>query len=57
MTRKDTSRGDRALELLEKGLRPAQIGERLGVKAGHLQAMIQQARARRDKAAIDSEAK
>jgi hypothetical protein len=53
MTRKDTSKGDRALELYEKGIKPILIQERLGVRAGHLQAMLQQARARRDKKAAE----
>lgn len=50
MTRKDTSRADRALELYEKGIKPIVIQERLGVRPAHLQAMLQQARARREKA-------
>lgn len=49
MTRKDTSRSDRALELYEKKTPMWIICERLGVKPGHLQAMLQSARRRREK--------
>lgn len=51
MTRQDTSRADRALELYEGKVPLWIIAERLGVKPGHLQAMLQQARARREKKA------
>jgi hypothetical protein len=50
MTRKDTSRSDRALELYEKKTPMWIICERLGVKPGHIQAMLQSARRRREKA-------
>lgn len=51
MTRLNPDRADRALELYEvKKLRPCVIAERLGVKQRHLQALLQQARRRREKA-------
>lgn len=49
MTRRDPSRSDRALELYEQKVPMWIICERLGVKPGHLQAMLQQARRRREK--------
>ena len=38
----------RALELMEKGIRPGLIAERLGVCASHLSVMLNKARARRE---------
>lgn len=49
------SKADRALELYEKGISPSVIAERLGVRHGHVQGMLQRARQRREKAAEVSE--
>ena len=52
MARKLTEgKAERALELHERGLKPAQIAERLGTKPGHVGGMIQRARQRRERAA------
>lgn len=41
------ARDERALKLLEAGIRQCQIAERFGTSAGHVGAMIKRARARR----------
>jgi DNA-binding transcriptional regulator LsrR (DeoR family) len=43
-------KADRALELFEKGIKPAVIAERLGVRPTHVGGMLQRARQRREKA-------
>lgn len=43
-------KSERALELYEKGIRPAVIAERLGVRPSHVSGMLQRARQRREKA-------
>ncbi len=53
MTRKDIPKGDRALELREKGLTPEQIAERLGVTPHAADNMIGRAKRRRDKRAAE----
>lgn len=44
------AKAERALALYERGLTPAQIGERLGLNAGHVSGYLQRARQRREKA-------
>lgn len=43
-------KGDRALELFEKGLKRGEIAERLGVSPHNVSGMLQRARARRERA-------
>jgi hypothetical protein len=45
------SKGDRALELREKGLDTQAIAERLGVRPGLVKRMVHAARVRREKQA------
>lgn len=50
MREQDNSRGDRALELSERGIDVRTIAERLGVRSRqHIYAMIEKARERRAK--------
>jgi DNA-binding CsgD family transcriptional regulator len=44
---KTNPKGDRALELFEKGLKPAQIGERLGLGRKNISSLIKDAMKRR----------
>jgi transcriptional regulator len=43
-------KGDKALKLIEQGLKRAQIAERLGVAPKNVPGMIQRARQRRERA-------
>lgn len=53
MTRKQPSKGDRALELHEKGIAPVLIAERLGVSPARVSQMLMEARRRREKGAAE----
>jgi DNA-binding CsgD family transcriptional regulator len=46
---KTNPKGDRALELFEKGLKPAQIGERLGLGRKNISSLIKDAMKRRQR--------
>jgi hypothetical protein len=49
MKRSGLSKGDRALELYEKGLDHTVIAERLGLQLSNVRKMIENAKSRRDR--------